>query len=73
MIIEIGFLLALSVYTNNINDLIKSISFSTFLVIIVAIIIIMLMLDASPDIYDADDNLDLMSPKEQSKISAIKI
>ena len=73
MIIEIGFLLALSVYTENINDLIKSISLSTFLVIIVAIIIIMLMLDGSPDVYDADANLDLISPKEQSRIRTIKL
>lgn len=70
MIIEIGFLLAMSVYTNNNKEIIKAISFSTFLVIIVCIIIAIIMLDGEPefDLYGA--NFDLMSPKEQLELKS---
>ena len=67
MIIELGFLLALSTYTDNKNSLLKAISFSTYLVIVVAIIIIIIMLDGEPDFDLMDGGLDLMSPREQLK------
>ena len=67
MIIEIGFIFALSIYSNNIKDLIKSICVSTFMIIIVAIIMIIIMLDGDFDLDFIDGDLDFMSPKDQIK------
>ena len=67
MIVEIGFLLALSVYTSSKKELFKTITISTFIVIIVAIIIALIMLDADLDFGFFDENFDIMSPKEQKR------
>ncbi len=72
MIIEIGFIFALSVYNENYKSMMKSISFSTFLVIIVAIIIALIMLDGEPDFDIINNDFNLMSPKEQMKIKSLK-
>ena len=67
MIIELGFLLSLSVYTKDYVSLIKSISFSSFLVIIVAIIITIIMLDGDFDLDITGGYFDVMSPREQER------
>ena len=67
MIIEIGFILALSVDTKSCKELVKALALSTFSVIIVAIIIGLIMLEADFDLDLTGFDFDFVSPRKQKE------